>query len=86
MRYEMWLGWRYRFAKRRERFISIIAVLAIGGVALGVAALLVVLAVMSGFDYNIKEKLVGLNAHLVVNGPQGVREPERLIRELSAVG
>ena len=35
MRYELWLGVRYLFAKRRERFISIIAAVSIGGVALG---------------------------------------------------
>jgi lipoprotein-releasing system permease protein len=85
MRYEFWLGLRYLFAKRRERFISLIAVLSIGGVALGVAALLVVLAVMSGFDSDIKDKLVGVNAHLTVEGPDGVREPEPIIRRLSSL-
>lgn len=39
MRYELWLSWRFLFAKRREQFISLIAVLSIGGVALGVAAM-----------------------------------------------
>jgi lipoprotein-releasing system permease protein len=85
MRYEFWLGLRYLFAKRRERFISIIATLSIGGVALGVAALIVVLAVMSGFDSDIKDKLVGTNAHLIVEGPDGVAEPEPLIRTLSGL-
>jgi lipoprotein-releasing system permease protein len=85
MRYELWLGLRYLFAKRRERFISIIAVLSIGGVALGVAALLVVLAVMSGFDHDIKDKLVGTNAHLIVDTPVGVRDAEGLLRRLSAM-
>ena len=85
MRYELWLGLRYLFAKRRERFISIVALLSIGGVALGVAALLVVLAVMSGFDHDIKEKLVGTNAHLIIDTPEGVRDAEELIRGLSAM-
>jgi lipoprotein-releasing system permease protein len=84
MRYEVWLGLRYLFAKRRERFISIIAVLSIGGVALGVAALLVVLAVMSGFDHDITEKLVGTNAHVIVDTPSGVGDVEPLLRSLSA--
>jgi lipoprotein-releasing system permease protein len=73
------------FAKRRERFISIIAVISIGGVALGVAALLTVLAVMSGFDHDIKDKLVGTNAHLIVDAPQGVRDVEPLLRSLAAM-
>jgi lipoprotein-releasing system permease protein len=84
MRYELWLGLRYLFAKRRERFISIIALLSIGGVALGVAALLVVLAVMSGFDHDITDKLVGTNAHLIVDAPEGVRETEALMRRINA--
>ena len=83
MRYELWLGARYLFAKRRERFISLIAVFAIGGVALGVAALLVVLAVMSGFDHDIKDKLVGTNAYLIVDAPEGLRDLDPLLRELS---
>ena len=73
MRYELWLGLRYLFAKRRERFVSVIALLSIGGVALGVWALLVVLSVMSGFDHDITEKLVGINAHVVVDEWEGKR-------------
>ncbi len=85
MSYELWLGLRYLFARRRERFISVIALLSIGGVALGVAALLVVLAVMSGFDHDIKEKLVGTNAHLTVTTPEGVQDTDELMRQLSAM-
>jgi len=85
MRYELWLGLRYLFAKRHERFISLIAASSIGGVALGVAALLVVLAVMSGFDHDIKDKLVGTHAHLIVDTPTGVRDAEPLLRTLSAM-
>jgi lipoprotein-releasing system permease protein len=84
MRYEFWLGLRYLFAKRRERFISLIALLSIGGVALGVAALLTVLAVMSGFDHDITDKLVGVNAHLMVEAPAGLREVDPLLRQISA--
>ena len=85
MRYELWLGLRYLFAKRRERFISIIAVLSMGGVTVGVFALMVVMAVMSGFDHDIKEKLVGTNAHLIVDRPEGLRNAEELLRQLSAM-
>ena len=85
MRYECWLGFRYLFAKRREQFISVIAVLSIGGVALGVTALITVLAVMSGFDRDIKEKLVGTNAHLIVDTPRGISETTELMRRLTAM-
>lgn len=83
MRYELWLSMRYLLAKRRERFVSVISVLSIGGVALGVAALLVVLAVMSGFDYDLKEKLVGANAHVVIEADQGLRDIEPLMRQVA---
>jgi len=85
MRYEFWLARRFLFARRREKFISIIATLSIGGVALGVAALIVVLAVMSGFDHDITEKLVSINAHVVVDSPQGVEDDDELLRQLSAL-
>lgn len=85
MRYELWLGWRYLFVKRRERFISVIALLSVGGVALGVAALLIVLAVMSGFDHDIKDKLVGTNAHLIIDAPEGIADASELLRQVSAV-
>ena len=82
MRYELWLGFRYLFAKRRERFVSLIAALSIGGVALGVAALLVVLAVMSGFDHDIKQKLVGTNAHMIVEKAHGLDNTDMVIDRL----
>jgi len=85
MRYELWLGVRYLFAKRREQFISIIAALSIGGVALGVAALIVVLSVMSGFDHDMTEKLISINAHVIVDAPQGLERSDEVMREISAM-
>ena len=85
MRYEVWLGLRYLFAKRQERFISVIAALSIGGVALGVAALLIVIPVMSGFHEELKNKLIGINAHLIVDSPEGLRDIQPLMRQLSAM-
>ena len=84
MGYELWLSLRYLLARRRERFVSVIAVLSIGGVALGVMALLVVLSVMSGFDHDLKEKLVGANAHLTVESVVGIRDVEPLLRTIAA--
>ena len=83
MRYELWLSVRYLMARRRERFVSIIALLSVGGVALGVMALLLVLSVMSGFDHDLKEKLVGTNAHLTIEGVEQVRDVEPLMRSVA---
>lgn len=66
MPYELFIGLRYLKAKRKSTFISIITVISTAGVALGVMALIVVLAVMTGFEEDLKEKILGTNAHIVV--------------------
>ena len=64
MRYEWFIGLRYLKAKRKQTFISIITVISVAGVMVGVMALIVVLAVMSGFEKTLKEKILGTQAHL----------------------
>ncbi|MRR33855.1 lipoprotein-releasing ABC transporter permease subunit [bacterium] len=66
MAYELLIGLRYLRAKRKSTFISIITFISTAGVALGVMALIVVLAVMTGFEEDLKEKILGTNAHVVV--------------------
>jgi lipoprotein-releasing system permease protein len=66
MPYELFIGLRYLKAKRKAAFISIITVISTAGVALGVMALIIVLAVMTGFEEDLKEKILGTNAHIVV--------------------
>lgn len=66
MSFELFIGLRYLKAKRKSTFISIITFISTAGVALGVMALIVVLAVMTGFENDLKEKILGTNAHIVV--------------------
>jgi lipoprotein-releasing system permease protein len=66
MPFELKIGLRYLKAKRKSTFISIITFISTAGVTLGVMALIVVLAVMTGFERDLKEKILGTNAHLVV--------------------
>jgi lipoprotein-releasing system permease protein len=66
MSFEFFVSLRYLKAKRKQTFISIITFISIGGVTLGVTALIVVLAVMSGFENDLKNKILGLNAHVLV--------------------
>ncbi|NTW98654.1 MAG: lipoprotein-releasing ABC transporter permease subunit [Geobacteraceae bacterium] len=66
MPFELFIGLRYLKAKRKSTFISIITLISTAGVALGVMALIVVLAVMTGFENDLKEKILGTNAHIVV--------------------
>jgi lipoprotein-releasing system permease protein len=71
MPYELFIGLRYLRARRKSAFISIITLISTAGVALGVMALIVVIAVMTGFEEDLKEKILGTNAHVVVLGSGG---------------
>ncbi len=66
MRYELFISLRYLKAKRKQIFISMITLLSMAGVGLGVMALVVVLSVMRGFEDDLKNKILGTNAHLVI--------------------
>lgn len=71
MPFELFIGLRYLKAKRKSTFISLITLISVAGVALGVMALIIVLAVMTGFEEDLKEKILGTNAHIVVLGSGG---------------
>ena len=67
--FELLLALRYLRPKRT--FVSIITLISIVGVALGVAVLIIVISVMSGFDHDLREKILGFNAHIVVYNNRG---------------
>src|SRR5688572_8063683 len=67
--FELLLALRYLRPKRT--FVSVITLISIIGVMLGVAVLIIVISVMSGFDHDLKEKMFGFSAHLKVVPPQG---------------
>ena len=87
MKYEWFIGLRYLKAKRKQTFISIITVISVVGVMVGVMALIVVLAVMSGFQDTIKEKILGIQAHLVLlkTAQGGMDGYEEAMKEVEAV-
>lgn len=66
MGFELQVALRYMRARRKQTFISLITLLSMAGVALGVCALIVVLSVMSGFESQLKSKILGLNAHVMI--------------------
>lgn len=71
MRYELFIGLRYLRSKKRHQFISIIGLISILGVFIGVMALNVVLSVMRGFEDELKDKILGINSHIVVMSYEG---------------
>src|ERR1700754_844771 len=64
--FEWLLAGRYLRARRREGFISVIAGFSFLGIMLGVATLIIVMAVMNGFRKELIDKIVGMNGHLLV--------------------
>ncbi|MBW1675346.1 MAG: lipoprotein-releasing ABC transporter permease subunit [Deltaproteobacteria bacterium] len=66
MSFEFFIGFRYLRARRKQAFISVITFISVAGVMLGVMAMMVVLAVMTGFGTDIKSKILGANAHIRV--------------------
>src|ERR1700760_1240398 len=64
--FEWMLSTRYLRARRKEGFISVIAGFSFLGIMLGVATLIIVMAVMNGFRKELLDKILGLNGHLVV--------------------
>jgi lipoprotein-releasing system permease protein len=70
--FEWMVAFRYLRARRTQRSISVIAGFSFAGIALGVAALIVVMAVMNGFRLDLMDKIIGLNGHMFL---QGVETP-----------
>jgi lipoprotein-releasing system permease protein len=71
---ELFVGLRYLRAKRRTRFVSFITLISLLGVALGVAALIVILSVMNGFEGELRNRLLSMSAHGTVKSVDGVTE------------
>ncbi len=72
MNFEWWLTFRYLTAKK-DKFLAVINFVAIAGIAIGVMALIIVIGVMTGFDHDLREKIVGANAHIFVERETGVK-------------
>ena len=67
--FEFFVGMRYTRAKRRNHFISFISLTSMVGIGLGVAALIVVLSVMNGFQEELRSRILGVASHLQITGP-----------------
>ena len=83
--YELVLGWRYTRAgraSRRNGFISFISGVSMLGIALGVAALIIVLSVMNGFQREVRDRMLGVVSHIEIYAADGAALPDvALLRE-----
>ena len=87
--YELILGWRYTRAgraTRRNGFISFISGVSMLGIALGVAALIIVLSVMNGFQKEVRDRMLGVISHIEVFAPGGgaLADPQKTLAEIRA--
>jgi len=65
MSFESFIAKRYLLARQKQAFISVISLISVLGVGLGVASLIVVVGVMNGFSSELRDKILGINAHMV---------------------
>lgn len=82
--YELLVSWRYLRSKRKDVSISVNSILSIGGVVVGVMALIIVLAVMTGLTDGLRDKILGTNSHIIIFKRGGeIKEYPELIRQLA---
>lgn len=85
MRYEYFIALKQLMKRQTSGFVSLISFISVLGVSVGVMALIVVLAVMSGFDRDLKAKIVGVNPHILVQVPGGISNPEEVIQGIRLI-
>ncbi len=84
MRYEFFIALRYLKSKRRTGFISLISYISVTGVAIGVAALIIVLSVMNGFESEVRSRFIGVDTHIKVRTfhDQGVENHQTIMEQI----
>lgn len=73
MNWQLLVSLRYLTSKRKEKFISLIGLISVLGVAIGVGALIIVIGVMSGFDEDLENKIVGTYSHIEILSDYGMK-------------
>jgi lipoprotein-releasing system permease protein len=83
--FELFIAVRYLLARRKQAFISLISLISVLGVAVGVIALLIALALMTGLQGELRDRLVGSTAHVYVFKAGGIADPDADIKRLLEV-
>ena len=86
MNFETAIGSGTLLSKRKEAFISFTTWIAVIGIAIGVMALIIVIAVMTGFQDEIRERILGINPHILILNLNGeIKEPQKLTKAIKGV-
>jgi lipoprotein-releasing system permease protein len=86
MSFEAFIGKRYLLSKQKEAFVSLITILSTIGVAVGVMVLIVVIAVMTGFETELMHRILGIEAHvLVMRYGDPISNPAEVVQELKKI-
>jgi lipoprotein-releasing system permease protein len=79
--FEWFISFRYLRARHRQKFISLISLISVAGITMGVMALIVVLAVYSGFTNGLRDQILGINSHIIVQRLGGIIPEYTLMRD-----
>ena len=87
MKFELFVARRYLTARRKQAFISVITSISIIGIAIGVAALVIAIALITGFQGDVQDKILGATSHVMVSdlGGQGLAGYEGLAEKIRAI-
>lgn len=87
MSYEFFIATRYLKSKRRTGFISLISYISIAGVTIGVAALIIVLSVMNGFETQVRNRIIGADAHIRLDtyGDRGIEDVDSVMQSIKGI-
>ena len=82
---ELFIALRYLLARRKQAFISVISLISTLGVAVGVMALIIALALMTGLQGELRDRILGSSAHIYVWKPGGITDYQAEVAKLTAV-
>ncbi len=83
---EFLIAWRYLRSKRKEGFISVIAIFSFVGIMIGVATLIIVMSVMNGFRYELVNRILGINSHLTIySHAHQIADYEKILTEIKKI-
>src|SRR5215207_4853689 len=85
MRFELFIALRYLLAKRKQAFISLISLISTIGVAVGVMALVIALALMTGLQGELRDRILGSTAHVYVWKSGGIEDYQAEVKKLRAM-